>query len=157
MSIITTRSGFHCPQKSAGLLACLFLNLLTPGCGNQEELLEGYAPAFGTVTLDGVPVQNAQVIFSTEKGDSYGRTDAKGYYTAERSQTTIGAGLGLATVTITTTAVFPDMSEEGLEADATDGDFVRKETIPEHYRQGIEIQVTADGAPYDFKLTSTPE
>lgn len=140
----------------AGGLAGVVLGLALVGC-NQKELPEGFAPAFGTVTLDGKPVKDAEVIFVTEKGESYGRTDANGYYQMERTRTLTGAGLGPATVKISTTAVFDDMSPEGLEFSTEDEDYVRKETIPRHYADGIEIVVTKDGAPYDFELTSTPE
>jgi hypothetical protein len=155
--IVATRS--YCPRrlKAAGVLAGLLLGVLVCGCRRGPQILEGYAPAFGTVTLDGKPIQDAQLIFATEKGDSYGRTDENGYYEAERSRATNGAGLGPAIVKITTTAVFPDMSMEGLELNRAGTDYVRPEQIPSNYRRGIEIEVTPDGAPYDFDLTSTPQ
>ena len=144
------------PPRYAGSAACLLAVLSAYGCGGGKTLPDGYAPAFGKVTLDGAPVKDAEVIFVTEKGESYGRTNAEGAYTMERSRTQEGAGMGKALVKISTRAVWDDMSEEGLEYDDEVGGAVRKETIPDHYKDGIEIEVTADGAPYDFLLTSTP-
>ena len=140
--------------RFATCLAIGILPLALTGCGQKKSLPEGYAEAYGTITLDGQPVKDAEVIFETEKGESYGRTDANGYYHMERTRSLTGAGTGPALVKISTRADFGTTDQSELHYDAESDDYVKQESIPAKYRQGIEIEVTEDGAPYDFPLTS---
>ena len=60
--------------------------MLLAGC-SKPTMREGFTEAFGTITLDGAPLDNAEVILETPKGMSYGRTDSSGNYAAQYSRT----------------------------------------------------------------------
>ena len=117
---------------------------------------EGFAEAYGPVTLDDKPLPNAQVEIETEKGTSYGRTDQNGRYVVEYSQGLKGAGKGKATVRIRTNVTFPDEDTSQLEYDSNTGDYRKEELVPARYngRSELTVEITDDGAPYDFHLKS---
>lgn len=145
-----------CRLWMAGLLFAAVAGLLLAGCGRQQ-LREGFAEAYGTVTLDEKPLPNAQVEIETPgKGTSYGRTDQNGRYVAEYSQRLKGAGKGTATIRIRTNVTFADEDTSKLEYDSNLGDYRKEELVPAKYnsRSELTVEITDDGAPYDFHLTS---
>lgn len=137
------------------LPAIAFALTLMAGCGGQK-LRDGFADVEGTITLDGEPLPNAQVIIETERGSSFARTDARGHYVAEYSKTLKGAAPGAATVRISTKEVFPDEDVSQLKIDPRSGDHVKPELLPDKYnrKSELKIEILEGGGPYDFALQS---
>ena len=129
---------------------------LLMGC-NRQKMREGFVDVRGTVTLDGEALHNAQVIIETANGTSFARTDVNGKYVAEYSKSLKGAGVGPATVRISTKEVFPDEDVSDLEVDPRSGDHIKLELVPAKYNKKTElkIEIKTGGAPYDFDLEST--
>jgi hypothetical protein len=77
----------------------LLLFVLLAGCSKSGPEV---APVSGHVTLDGRPLENADVVFQPEgaKSPSYGRTDAEGYYELGYKRGVPGAIIGEHTVSI---------------------------------------------------------
>lgn len=134
------------------VLGCLVVVI---GC-SKPTMREGFTEAFGKVTLDGAPLENAEVVLETPKGMSYGRTDASGAYVAQYSRTLTGAGIGLAKVRISTKAVFPDDSLAEVKKDPKTGEYAKVERVPAAYnsKSTLTVEIKDGGAPYDFALTS---
>jgi hypothetical protein len=127
-------------RKAPLLSACaLCLAVLLVGCGGGEKK-EGLVEACGTVTLDGVPLVDAQVMFDHPMHpETFGRTDRHGFYEMSYTATQTGAFTGENEVSFTT-------------ADPEAG---KEERIPKHYHLGksvLKIEVTDGGGPYDFDL-----
>jgi hypothetical protein len=137
-------------------LSVLLLAVVVTGC-SQEKVRTGYVEVYGTVTLDGDPLPNAQVIFQTADGSSFARTDADGKYVAKYNRASAGAGTGPATVRITTTELFPDEDVSDLKIDPRSGDYVKPEKVPEKYNRKsvLKIEIEEGGSPYDFELENS--
>jgi len=75
--------------------------VLVAGCSKSGPDL---APVSGRVTLDGQPVENADVTFQPEgsKSPSFGRTDKDGNYTLGYKKGVVGALVGKHAVQIST-------------------------------------------------------
>jgi hypothetical protein len=125
------------------------------GC-SKPTMREGFTEAFGTITLDGAPLDNAEIILETPKGMSYGRTDSSGNYSAQYSRTLTGAGIGTAKVRISTKVVFPDESLDGVKRDPKTGEYAKVERVPAMYnaKSKLTVEIKEGGAPYNFELTS---
>jgi hypothetical protein len=125
------------------------------GC-SKPTMREGFTEAFGTITLDGAPLDNAEIILETPKGMSYGRTDSAGNYSAQYSRTLTGAGIGTAKVRISTKVVFPDESLDGVKRDPKTGEYAKVERVPAMYnaKSKLTVEIKEGGAPYNFELTS---
>jgi hypothetical protein len=82
---------------------CLAAALLLTGCGAAGPEL---APVSGTVTLDGQPIENADVVFQPEdaRSPSYGRTGPDGRYELGYKRGVAGALVGKHTVSIRVSA-----------------------------------------------------
>jgi hypothetical protein len=130
--------------------------VITSGCSRQPPTRDGFTNVIGTVTLDGQPLKNAQLIFETDKGISYARTDASGRYQAEYSRSLSGVGKGKATVRISTKVSFPDEDVSSFKRDPRSGDLEKEELVPPKYNSKSEliVEIKDDGGPYDFRLTS---
>ena len=146
------------------LTATAAIVLVVAGCGQKMTLPEGFAEAYGTLTLDGEPVPNAAIEFITVNGRSYGRTDENGYYVMEKSSSLTGTPIGETRVAVTTTATFRDEDVDpesaGLTWNAELETWDKPEIIPAKYvGEATEyvIDVVEGGAPYDIALTSDPE
>lgn len=108
------------------------------GGGSGPELFS----VSGTVTLNGKPLPNAELIFQPKEGaPSYGKTDAEGYYELTYSRDRSGALAGSHTVSITTAIE----DEDGNTAE---------ELLPTKYNIDTELSamVSDDSEPIDFKL-----
>jgi len=119
------------------LLAALALS----GCGKSNLSV---APVSGTVTLDGVPLPAASVLFQPKDGGrpSFGVTNAQGRYILEYSLNQLGAKVGPCTVRIST-------ESHGDNSKNT------KELVPKRYRDTpLEVQVESKSNTIDFPLTS---
>jgi hypothetical protein len=119
----------------------LLAGLVVAGCGNPNLSV---APVSGTVTLDGVPLKAASVMFQPNDGGrpSFGVTNDQGRYVLEYSLNELGAKVGVCTVRITT------------ENRGDDGK-VTKEMVPKRYKASpIEVQVESKSNTIDIALTS---
>ena len=117
---------------------CLPLVSATVGCGDGSRL----ATVTGTVTLNGAPLENAQVLFRPEQGrPSLGTTDSLGkyeiYYTMDRP----GALVGSHTVSISTAI---DQEDETLAP----------ERVPSRYNAESELvrDIEPGNNVFDFEL-----
>lgn len=118
------------------------------GCGNRGPAL---GQVEGTVTLDGVPLPGARVIFTPMEGgrSSMAVTDGSGHYVLEFAAGQQGAIVGRHQVTIST-----------FEAGETDdnGKLVGyvPERVPEKYNKNttLEVEVKRGRQVHDFRLES---
>jgi hypothetical protein len=129
---------------SALLLPCI------AGCfGRGPEL----APVTGKVTLDGEPLEGAQVEFKPMQGNpSYGTTDGQGNYVLKYTKDKAGAVVGSHVVRITTPTTFVDESGEETQV---------PERVPEQYNYRSELIREVRPGPKtnicNFVLRSSPE
>lgn len=115
------------------------------GCGGARDDLGSVS---GTVTLDGAPLENAQIEFIPREGGStaYGRTDADGEYEMMFTRDTRGASLGENEVRITTADVtMKDGNEVAIP-----------ERVPAKYNRNSELKQTVESGSntFDFSLVS---
>lgn len=126
-------------------VAVLFL-LTVVGCTGQNggEGMPELAKVTGTVTMDGAPLPNVTVTFTSPDGQSsFGLTDADGKYELTYRNNAKGAQVGENKVTI----------ETPLEAPPGPG---YKDPIPEQYntKSTLTAMVKAgEDNTFDFKLT----
>ena len=119
----------------------------TAGCGGSGG--PEFAKVYGTVTLDGNPLDRALVTFSPE-GDtsgspSLGETDSDGQYELRFSRSIKGALVGSHTVQIST----------AIEIENEEGDYVRmSERVPVRYNAKTELvrKVESGRNKIDFEL-----
>ena len=122
------------------VLAVLGTMAIVAGCGGGANL----STVTGTVTLDGAPVEAANVGFTPDEGSaSFGVTDASGHYELYFAGDTKGAVTGNHTVRITT----PSPSEDDPRQYAK---------IPARYNTetGLTATVEKGSNSIDFALTS---
>jgi hypothetical protein len=119
---------------------CLATTLV--GCGGNDDL----ASVRGKVTLDGKPLEGAQVVFApvSEGATSYGRTDSSGNYVMMFSDKDKGAWLGENVVRISTEDV------------GTGDSPAKKELLPAIYntRSTLRANVEKKANTFDFELES---
>ncbi len=119
--------------------AALILSVFT-GCGSSET-----KPVTGKITLDGVPLADAVVLFCPSKGgrtNSRGVTDSNGAYTLDYTSTAKGAIPGSYVVQI----MKPEQTNRG-----------EVETLPRIYNQEstLSADVTAGGDNvFNYELKS---
>lgn len=118
-------------------VGCLVMSIY--GCGGG-----GTAPPLGqvsgVVTLDGEPLEHAQLIFQPENGrPSVGETDSSGYYELSYTGTTTGALIGPHKVLITSAIeAYSDESGEGQDRAA------RKELLPPKYHSQTTLTANVE-------------
>ncbi len=129
-------------KHSAFLLPALVV--ACGGCGGRPEV-----PVHGTVTLDGMPLANALVVFhrSDEKGDSaFATTDSNGKYQAY-------GGSGRSAVPVGTYKV----SVSTLRRDDDDPSLNAPERVPAKYNTHstlvLEVGIDDAGKRYDLALS----
>ena len=126
-------------------LGLILVCVCATGCKSSD----GFGYVSGKVTLDGKPLEDAQVVFISQSGGStsYGRTDKNGEFSMIFSRSVKGAFLGENLVRITTADVV--MDEKGNE-------IKKPELVPEKYNAtSEEIRNVESGSNYfEFKLTS---
>ena len=124
--------------------------LAVAGCGGEKEKgAQQLGAVTGTVTLDGTPVADATVTFTSEKNlTSMGTTDKAGKYTA-----TFGpnAGVVVGENTVKITVAVKQEHDENGQVKAGAGI-----VIPDKYNTATTLKVTVKpGAnTHDFPLTS---
>ena len=135
-----------CLMAPVRILTLCGLVLLWAGCSGSQGK-EGLVEAYGTVTLDGEPLVNAQVTFDHPNyPETFGRTDAQGYYEMSYTSTQPGAFVGENVVSFTT-----------ADGEVERGRPRSEERVPRRYlfgRSTLKVDVTEGGAPYDFALTT---
>lgn len=131
----------------------LCTSLLLAGCGGGVDDYPDMGTVYGTVTLDGNPLEGASVIFVPKapgSRSSFGTTDSGGYYELAYSANMDGAKVGEHTVRISTFKS-PDPN--------TPGDKGAKETLPNKYNSKTTLTKTVENSSnkFDFELTSDGE
>lgn len=116
------------------------------GCGEQRSDL---AQVRGTVKLDGQPLAKALVEYipqGTQGVVSIGRTDERGNYEMQATQSATGASLGINKVRITTFEILDDNGKQSIV----------KERVPTKYNKATELTVTvkAERNMFDFDLVT---
>jgi len=130
------------------LLASTMLISLLFGCSDSQ-----IGDVYGTVTLDGQPVQGAMVLFEpVEQGrPSLAITDSAGDYRLNFSADQRGAAIGDYTVRITTVqdAVYDDSGKVAVAG--------VKERIPSEYNRESTQKVTVSPGEnqFDFAIASS--
>jgi hypothetical protein len=124
----------------------------------------GLVDAYGTITLDSKPLENAVVTFDAADGQfSYGLTDANGNYKLQLDSVKSGVTPGPKTVRISTTRKILGLNTTEGEGEADPGQKraadAPKELVPEKYNKQSElkVEVTPDKREYNFDLRSVGE
>ena len=137
-------------NKIASMLVVVALFTFVAGCGgsavnDQPDL----GQVKGTVTMDGSPLADVQVVFRPDKGRaSSGKTDSSGNYELVYVGDEKGAKIGAHKVSITTPQ--QDTPEEGESTKKA------KEKIPAEYnaKTTLTADVKAGDNVFDFELKS---
>lgn len=140
------RVSFFTVRIATFLLLPSMLTLIV-GCGGSD--LPELGQVSGVVTLNGQPVDGANVEFIPQSGrPSLGITDAQGKYTLLYLTTVEGAVVGSHTVVIRT--VRAANGGEGDEALVE----AREETIPQAYNDEstLKVEVSSGSNTHDFAL-----
>lgn len=141
------KAGSHrkvCLQLAVVLVAASLL----AGCGGSSgpEL----ATVEGTVTMDGKPLQDAQVTFRPEQGaPSFGRTDENGYYTLSFTRSREGAEIGKHTVEVSTARSADPDADPPVEG--------RPETVPARYNVDSELTKTVEAGHNEIPIELSSE
>jgi len=136
----------HGPSHPILQLRCwLALTLLLLGCQRGPQL----APVSGRVTLDGKPLETAEVAFLPDNGRaSHGLTDATGRFELRYTRDAMGALVGSHTVRIAS----------ATEVTLPNGQFViRPQLVPPRYNTQSELRrevKAGEDNQFDFKLSS---
>lgn len=131
------------------LSTSLVATLLVVGCSGSDTPPLGYVS--GKVTLDGKPLEGAEITFQPSEGrPSTATTDADGNYTLIYSAEADGALLGEHKVVITTQR--DAISSEGVGEDVEG----REELLPAKYHSETELKKTIESGSQEinFELTS---
>lgn len=141
--------------------------LLTAGCDGSGSVV----PVTGTVTLDGKPLADVEVVFHPDPakgagGDSAsGFTDAQGRFTLRTERTgKDGAALGFYRVVVTDTAGVGDLTNPGgIPGEGVGGPVKgsdpKRPRLPATYSDQTrtpltDVEVKAGGSPLTFDLKS---
>lgn len=122
-----------------GVSICLLGVAGIAGCGGEFQM----ARVSGVVTLDGEPLQNANIQFQPQRsGDSmvvgptsFGTTDSNGRYTLETRKHGGGAVVGKHLVSMST---FDQRMVDPQNSDRTE--VLAEERVPARYRAPSELQ-----------------
>ncbi len=116
-------------QRLVGLLVVAAALLGWIGCGGETLDL---GTVTGTVTLDGEPLEGAEVVFQPEAGrPSYGETDSQGRYRLMFASQQPGAQIGSHRVMISTFDVVLDEDDQATEI---------PERLPPRYHRESELR-----------------
>jgi len=118
------------------------------GCGGAPDDQPELVPVQGTVTLDGEPLADAQIVFQPETGrPSRGETNEQGHYELQYTPDTRGARVGTHTVRISTGRTVYDDDENPTEI---------PEKVPARYNENSELtkKVEPGTETIDFELST---
>ena len=133
------------------------------GCGGHYLKTE---PVQGTVTLDGVPLDGASLMFTPKDGSgnaSYGFTDAEGKYKLQTLQGLPDAGTTSGDYTVAITKSVADPGKKTVTVDA-DGNSIESEVhvqilpaVYAEYNKSILSALVVEGSnEFNFDLKSKP-
>ncbi|MDY0170256.1 MAG: carboxypeptidase-like regulatory domain-containing protein [Thermoguttaceae bacterium] len=132
--------------------------LLLSGCGPSRPTTY---PVRGTVTLDGQPVAEAQVMLMPEDDGRPGQgiTDASGRFTIGTFTSSDGALPGRHAVTVVSRRISGVGTDpDGLEGDIAPGGVKVEWLVPQRYSSpktsGITVDVAKGMSPLDIQLQS---
>lgn len=146
--------GFRWPNPGGSLALLLTIS----ACSSSDEGPE-LMEAYGTVTVDGVPESYLKVSFISPEGITHGLTDANGEYTIRFNDTRSGTFPGANRVSIE--RVSPSEYEDVGDLEEDEDEFEERiesemsgQRLPARFNDDTEltVEVTAEGAPYDFEL-----
>jgi hypothetical protein len=140
-----------CKFKHCLVTGLAFACIISTGCGGGSSSVEG------TVTLDGQPLSNAQVGFTSTtappgklEGVFTGLTDERGHYSlTPASDSVSGVPSGTYRVTISTAFLPPGTPDQDRQQ-------LPPERVPANYRNGsVTVDIPEGGKKdVDFKLTT---
>jgi hypothetical protein len=137
----------RCIHPATALLVLLAATICS-GCGRGNKL--NLVDVTGTVTLNGEPLADAEVVFHPAGGGrpSLGKTDASGRYRLEYIAGTRGALPGEHKVSIST---FVEPDKDASDPAVQSG---RKETVPASYNRQTTLRadLKARSEKVDFQL-----
>jgi hypothetical protein len=124
--------------RFASTAAVLLLLMVFTGCGKGGPQI---APVHGRVTLNGQPLENADITFQPEdsKSPSAARTDKDGHYELGYKRGVLGGLVGQHTVRIR-------VSSEVVE---------NPPNIPERYNTATELHREVKAGPNEFNFDLT--
>jgi hypothetical protein len=129
---------------SSRRLACAVLTItFVAGCGNKVAP-PPLGEVTGTVTMDGAPLKNVDVVFTADKSrPSYGRTDDAGKYALTFNGSEKGAVVGKHSVSISTPVEHPPGP-------------TYKDPVPAKYNTATELTADVKAGPQviNFDLKS---
>ena len=139
----------HLSRRRPPTLACLlvlsaFFGTLISACSRKSPGTPDLAPVSGVVTLNGQPLGNAIVLFTSDTGmSSFGTTDSSGRYALAYRSNLKGAALGSNVVRITTNQT--ELPGAGY-----------RDPIPAKYNNAttLRVEVKPGDNTIDFPLTS---
>jgi len=128
----------------------MFLGLAAAlGCGGTPAGYPELGQVDGTVTLDGQPLANADIMFGPTKGGrpAQARTESDGGYELTYIGAVEGAELGTYKVTIS-------KLESGDPSDTAPPEY--KQLVPDRYntKSELSVEVKSGSQTHDFDLTS---
>lgn len=142
-------------MRKAMLLTVSLALTFTLGCGGGAGDMPQVGTVTGTVTLDGQPVSEANIVFNPVSGgrSATAVSDSSGKYTLQYLGGVPGAVVGQNEVLVSTGAA--QVGDEGGEEYAP----AKKETIPAKYHNDgneseLKVEVKAGDNTIDLKLTS---
>lgn len=133
--------------KLLSLVLCACVAFAVVGCGSGSEFAGQTGEVTGTITLDGVPLADAEVTFNPTAddagGSSSGTTDSEGKYELYILAEEKGAWLGEHEVLIS-----KETSDEATEETV--------QVVPPHYNERTELSATVEEGDNvcDFALES---
>lgn len=123
---------------------CISSCVTTVACSRKSPGTPDLAAASGVVTLDGKPLGDAIVLFTSDAGmSSFGTTDTSGRYAVAYRSNLKGAAIGPSTVRITTNLT--QLPGAGY-----------RDPIPAKYNTAstLKVEVKPGANTFDFPLTS---
>ncbi len=152
-----------CCTGTLGTVSMLLALLLPAGCYRSAPYRTTgvLVAAYGTVTLDGEPLEDAVVLFQAGDGSfSYAQTDDEGYYELQFDSQEMGVTPGTKRVRISMNRRIKGLNstDEGGPEDRAGGSYPNPppERVPERYNTQSELQVEVlpSRKRYDFDLRS---
>ena len=142
---------------------CCVLVLGFVGCGGSGDAPKT-GEVTGTITVDGKPGTNLQVVFQPEKGrPSFAMTDESGSYSLVYTDAAGGAKLGQGFLSIssmeeTNGEGYSDEEDEGEveveEADTSDPLIPAKYNAEAADNPEMQVEIKADGNVFDFDIST---
>lgn len=130
-------------------LLCIAVTFAIAGCNDGPGDMPDVGAVTGLVTLDGEPVEGANILFYPVEGgrSSTAISDAGGAYALIYKGSTLGAKVGEHQISLST------VQEESGTAGDPDYQPAREEVIPEKYRADSELRFTVEPGENTFDIS----